>query len=413
MPAAEAIQTPAPAGVDSVLLEVSAAGLFETIGHSDLAERGLALVVSIAPIRTALGPRWSARRAQIHEIVERYFRKSLAPDDIWQPVTEVLFLVATPGKSPMHAQAVCYRALKEVLTHFLGNVQPADLEVCRITHLSAGSIEMRAHSMAELVQADLQAPTPGGTGAPATSTPASPITSQIASWPLRTADGRDLRASFVVEPMMSLKALKMAGHRIESRIVDRATGVELNGLERRRLLPRDFEKVDLAALERGMSRLTSGEIPNRPSLIIQLSFASLSNGRARASLLDQARAMQGVLRQAAICELVDVESGVPVGRLEEVASLIQGFFCSLWVQVEPNRIAIGTAVAARVSGITFKAVDLGDTAAAMAKTMPDAAQIVRERNPNMPLAVGSLPGANLMIDALAAGFNYASLRAER
>ena len=131
-------------------------------------------------------------------------------------------------------------------------------------------------------------------------------------------------------------------------VVRTATGVELTAAERRNLMPRDFEQIDLMALERGVSRLTAGEIPNKPTLILQLSFATLGNGRARVPLLERARQVQHILRQAAICELVDVEPGVPTGRLEEVTLLLRGFFRAVWVEVEPNRQILESAAVANV-----------------------------------------------------------------
>ena len=372
-----------------------------------LAARGQALVVSIASIKAALGSRWEARRAQVHEVVERHFRKVLSDEDICLPVGETLFMVATPNKTDMVAQAVCYRALKEVLTHFLGSAQPSHLEISQITKLTPDSIDLRTCSVAELVRADMQ------TRATPKSAPAPSHLSSLSSWPLTTADGQNLRVSFGLDPMMELKGLGMAGHRIESRIVNQATGHELTGLQRRGLLPRDFEKIDLAALDRGLSRLAAYAVPDKPNLILQLSFASLSNGRARAALLDRARDLQTVLQHAVICELVDMAAGIPVGRLVEVVSLVRGFFRSIWVQVEADRTAINTAVGAKVSGIAVRAADLGETPQAMAAAMRGFAQMARANHPKMPLAISSLPNADLMVDAMSAGFNFASLHAPR
>ena len=228
---------------------------------------------------------------------------------------------------------------------------------------------------------------------------------------LQAGDGQDLRVSFAVDPVMDLKAWAMAGHRIESRIVNLQTDVELTTAQRRSLLPRDFERIDLAALERGLSRVAGVESFDRPRLVIQLSFASLSNGRARAALLDRARELQHVLRHAAICELVDLEPGVPIGRLTEVTSLIRGFFRSLWVQVEPSRAAIEAAHAAQASGLTIRADALGQTPEQIAEGLRSFMSLQKRRN--VILVVTSLPTTDLMIDAMVAGFTHATLRAKQ
>lgn len=382
---------------------VSVYSLHELIGRSDLIQHGQALLVSLVPVKEALGPRWEARRTQIYDLVERYFRKHLSPEDLWEQAGETHVLVATPGKSPMLAQALCYRAIKEVLTYFLGEVRAGDLNVSLVTHLSAGQVEVRRYSVAELEKADAESePRP-----PPPEPPASSL-SNLTSWPLQTSDGQNLRVSFAVEPVLDLRAWAMAGHRIESRIMNLQTGVELSAAQRRNLLPRDFEQIDMAALERGMSRLAGGDVPDKPKLIIQLSFASLSNGRARAALLDRAKRMQDVLRHAAICELVDIEPGLPEGRLSEITSLIRNFFRGVWVQVTPQRSLLDAASGARTSGLCVRAADLGVDARRIARGMDGFATMLTGRK--TLLVVTSLPNKDLMMGALAAGFTHATLR---
>ena len=389
-----------------VLTAATANRLFILIGDSELVENGQALLVSIAAVRDALGARWESRRDQVYEVAERQLEKHLAPTDICQRASDVHFLVATPDKSPKLAQAICYRAASEVLAYFLGEVKPADIQVSQVAGLSDTGAEVRPFTVAELRLAEAEA-------RPATPTKfTAPSLEQVApsGWPLVTADGQDLRVSFAVDPVMDLKAWAMAGHRIESRIVNRQSGVELTSAQRRILLPRDFETIDLAALDRGLSRLAALGVVDRPKLTIQLSFASLSNGRARAALLARARQHQEVLKRAAICELIDVENGVPVGRLTEVASLVQGFFRTLWIQVEPSRDLIDTAGAVKASGLTIRAADLGDDPQSIAEGMRAFAPMLKRRS--VILTVTSLPTTDLLIDAMAAGFSHATLRAK-
>jgi hypothetical protein len=392
---------------EPILLDAESAGrIFELIGQSDLIDRGLALLVSIASVKAALGERWTHRREQIHSLTGRYLAKHLQPGDICERADEVHFLIAMPEVSAVAAQAACYRALQEVLSYFLGEVKPADLHVSQVCELGADDVRLRRFTLAELRRADAAAPAPGSRPPPL---PPQTSLSNLASWPLKAADGQDLRVSFAVDPVMDLKAWGMAGHRIEARIVDLQTGVELTTAQRRSLLPRDFEQIDLAALERALSRIEGVESFERPRLIIQISFASLSNSRARAALLARAREWQHVLRHAAICELVDVEPGVPMGRLSDVTSLVRGFFRSVWVQVELSRITIDAACSARASGLTVRAQDLGETPEQIAEGTRRFISLVNRRS--VLLTVTSLPTTDLMIDAMVAGFTHATLRA--
>ena len=228
--------------------------------------------------------------------------------------------------------------------------------------------------------------------------------------PLRTVDGRNLKVSFAVDPVLDLRASALAGHRIEARILDLERGRDLTGLQRRTLLPTDFTKIDMAALERGMSRLTAADKDGPPKLIIQLSFASLSNSRARQALITKAHGVQHLLKQAAICELVDIESGIPVNRLLELNALIRPFFRSVWLQVQPQRILIETAKAARIPGLSVRAGDLGADPQSVANGMRAFMTLVQRAAP--VLTVTNLPLRELSIEAMAAGFTHATLRAQ-
>jgi hypothetical protein len=252
---------------------------------------------------------------------------------------------------------------------------------------------------------EIEAPAPASQDVSAT-----PALDALKASPLTTVDGRVLKVSFAVDPVLDLRVSALAGHRVEARILDLERGRELTGRQRRTLLPSDFCKIDLAALERGMSRLSQADADGPPKLIIQLSFASLSNSRARQAMIVKTAALQHVLKQAAICELVDIESGVPVNRLLELNAMIRPFFRSVWLQVQPHRALIETAKAARIQGISVRAGDLGVDAQGVATGMRAFMSLVQRAAPVM--TVTNLPVRDLSIEAMAAGFTHATLRAQ-
>jgi hypothetical protein len=239
---------------------------------------------------------------------------------------------------------------------------------------------------------------------------ATPALDALKARPLTTVDGRNLRVSFAVDPVLDLRASALAGHRVEARILDVERGRELTGRQRRTLLPSDFAKIDLAALERGMSRLTEADADGPPKLIIQQSFASLSNSRARSALIAKTAKVQHLLKQAVICELVDIENGVPVNRLLELNALIKPFFRSVWLQVQPQRALIETAKSARIPGLSVRAGDLGVDPQGVASGMRAFMSLVQRAAP--VLTVTNLPLRDLSIEAMAAGFTHATLRAQ-
>ncbi len=394
---------------ESFLPPASANELLELLGASDMVAQGQAMLCSIAPVKVALGPRWASRQSQIYDLVDRYFRKYLAPEDLCRKVAETCFLIATPGKSEVLAQALCYRALKDVLSFFVGEIYPETLEINLITALGPGRVDARRCSIPELDAAEAfadqesarKAAGPGGESALA----------NLTSWPLQTQDGVDLRVSFAVDPVLDLKAHAVAGHRIESRIINQRTGLELTPNQRRNLLPRDLERIDLAALERAVSRLSAHDGAGRPTLIVQLSFASLSNGRSRRALVERAHELGEGLKWGAICELVDLETGLPANRLAEVASLVRPSFRGVWAQVRASRSLIGTAREAGISGITVRADELGDDKKSMLRGMTRLMAIVGP----IPAccAITGLPANDLLMAAGDLGASHATLRAPR
>lgn len=264
---------------------------------------------------------------------------------------------------------------------------------------------------AEGVPSDQPAPR-GDAGPPAVQDPAVELSAleALKAGPLRTVDGQLLKVSFAVDPVLDLRVSALAGHRIEARILDIERGRELSGPERRQLLPRDFTKIDLAAVERGLSRVSDVDLKGPPRLIVQLSFASLSNSRARAAIVAKAGALQHVLKQQVICELVDIETGIPVTRLIELNALVRPFFRSVWLQVQPKRTLIEAAKAARIPGLSVRAGDLGMDLQGVALGMRAFMGMVQNAAP--VLTVTNLPSRDLMIEAMAAGFTHATLRAQ-
>ncbi len=400
---------PVPPEPESLQPSSYADDLLEILGRTDLVANGQALLISIAPVKTALGSRWGTRQTQIYDLVERYFRKYLQPDDLCQKVAETCFLIGTPGRSRLIAQAICYRALKDVLSFFLGDVYPKDLEINLIMALSPGRVDARQCSIAELDEAEEHARHEDARRA-SKEEPASALTN-LTSWPLVTPDGLDLRVSFAVDPVLDLKAQAVAGHRIESRIINQRTGVELTTEQRRKLLPRDLERIDLAALERAISRLSAHSGGSRPTLIVQLSFASLSNSRSRRILVDRAHELGDRLKRGAICELVDLETGLPGGRLAEVASLVRPMFRGVWAQVRPNRWLVDAAREAGVSGMTARADEMGQDNAAIMSGM---SRFMTLAGPTPPCCVVTgLPANELIIAAGEIGVSHATVRAPR
>jgi len=87
----------------------------------------------------------------------------------------------------------------------------------------------------------------------------------------------------------------------------------------------DMLRVDLATVVRGIDRLvaeTSGE--QQLSLIVPLSFTSLSSQKGRTEFAKQLRKAGGLVRLGVICEIGDID-GVPPSALLAATSLVRPF----------------------------------------------------------------------------------------
>ena len=103
-------------------------------GSSALAD-GQVNLISLDAIAEAFGDRWKSRRDGVYEHVEKVIDRNLGLNGYVTRISETDYLVAQPDLGPFGSQAACLRALREVLSHFLGAVRPSALSVCKVTRL--------------------------------------------------------------------------------------------------------------------------------------------------------------------------------------------------------------------------------------------------------------------------------------
>jgi hypothetical protein len=138
-------------------------------------------------------------------------------------------------------------------------------------------------------------------------------------------DGRRLRASSQLEPVFQLKTYARIGYRMTRRVMLMPGETPLTVVEERQLTGGDTERIDFATLARGLNRLqqqTGGE--REPSLILPVSYATLSSQRGRAMLAEFFRAAQSTVQRGLICEVCDID-GVPPSALLAATSLMRPF----------------------------------------------------------------------------------------
>ena len=273
-------------------------------------------LIALDAIAERLGRRWPAKQEQVYEHVERTLGRHLGDHGIFVRVSETDFLVAQPSASRFSAQASCFRYLRELLTHFLGDHRPDELNVLQVTKFSENGVEARPVDMSEAEA--------GAEREAAEEKPAS--TRRFNEWtPFVASNGRNIRVSCVLEPVLELKGFRRIGYRMSRRVLDLNTDEQLSPAELARLSRADIERIDLATISRGLDRLrVDSDGVKQPSLILPVSYVTLSSQRGRTALANYFKEAQASVLRGLICEVCDVE-GVPESALVAAISLIRPF----------------------------------------------------------------------------------------
>jgi hypothetical protein len=295
-------------------LDADGLGSLAPFEASSLLAEGRLTLIGLDAVIERCGPRWPTRRGQVYDYVERTLRQRLDPDASVIRVSARDYLVAQPRLSRLAGQAQCFDCLREALAHFLGEVREADLKVYQVATLLRRRIEAARVDprMVEAAAAEERSwSAAGGETAPS---------------PLFVAgDGRRIMVSCGVEPLYHLKTNALIGHRLDRRVRVAATDEPIPDAQLQRLPRGDIERIDLALIARGLSRLASEPNPAaRPGLVIPISFINLSHPRGRELISAAFEAAQRRAGKAVICEIVDLD-GATAAALAEATLLIKPF----------------------------------------------------------------------------------------
>jgi len=260
----------------------------------------------------------------VYQHVTTTLRRQLGPHGFYVRISETDFLVAQPAVSRLAGQAYCLNCLREVLTYFLGEALVADIVVHEVTTIGDAGVGARRLDTlaveAEARRAELDERAKPGAAAPRFS-----LISQDRWTPFVAHDGRRLRASCQLEPVFQLKTYGRIGYRMRRRVLQLPAETPLSVAEQRTLTGADIERIDFATLARGLNRLEqAGGGERQPSLILPVSYSTLSSQRGRATLAEFFRAAQQSVQRGLICEVCDIE-GVPPSMLLAATSLMRPF----------------------------------------------------------------------------------------
>lgn len=319
----------------------------ERFQASGLLDEGRINLIGLDAIAERLGDRWEARQEQIHHHVERTLTRHLEGGGFFQRVSPTDYLVVQPALGKYSAQVSCLLYLRELLGHFLGGAAPEAADVLEVTSLSGGRIFAAEIDRAYAAEAARTEPPPAGPDADALPTPWNPFVA---------ADGRTLKVSCHLEPVFELKTFAQIGFRIARRVLRLPEAVELSPQELRNLTTADIEKVDLATIARGVSRLQSEQGNARqPTLFLPVSYTTLASQRGRGPLIERFKEATRGVERGLVCEITNIE-GVPGSAVAAVTVMIKPF-CLIVVGklMEPPGRTPEDLRGVRLQGIAFEA----------------------------------------------------------
>ena len=365
--------SPAPQSAEAPRrLDHGAIASLEPFVGSALLENGLINLLSLDAVIHRLGDRWPARRQAIYDYTEHTLDQAIGDQGHYLRVSEADFVVVLPRERRHGAQVRCLRYLRTVLTHFLGEAPPADLVVRVVTSIADTALEAVRVDLTDTgdFEADgaygdfdrVEAPTPAAASPPRAQAGAPreaerPASIGVDRWsPFVTTDGSRVRVSCALEPVFELRTYGRIGYRIARRVVRTGDDEALTPAELQALSRADIERIDLATIARGLDRLRAEANGERQlSLIIPLSYISLSHRAGRAALADLLREAKELVQAGVIVEVCDVE-GVPQAAMLEATSLIRPSCMFLIGRLSgaPD-VTLGNLVNAGLSGISIEA----------------------------------------------------------
>jgi hypothetical protein len=331
-PASQAtkLETQAVAQISGAIRLVSADAetALERFSDPQLIAAGQINLISLEAVQQRFADRWQTRKDQVFDFAERVLERGVGPGGFYLRVSDTDFFIVHPELSRLAGQAACLRYLREVLNHFLGDAVMAPAGVLQVSQISKGRLEAEP---VDAIRADA-AHAAGDFGdieavrLPAWKEGEAPPVAKLNQWtPFVANDGRQLRISATLEPVYELKGFTRIGFRMIRRVIVVATGEELSNQQAAALSAGDLLKADLATITRGIDRLkaeSGGE--KQLSLIVPISFSSLSSQRGRTELTAPLKEAGSLVKLGVICEILDIE-GVPAGALLAATSLVRPF----------------------------------------------------------------------------------------
>ena len=389
---AEAGRTHAPASPPVLKLDpADLAEVLDRLGDPSALSAGLVNVIGLEGVAERFGSRWSVRSELVHQHVERMLHRHLGDDVVFQRIGEAHYVVVQSGCTRLQAQALCLRCMREILHHFVGEVRLRDLRLHEVTRVSNNEIvghkvefaagagdepetgESRSFVGSDGLGEDRLGPAIRFAASPEDAAgsrsfaprrpalPAAPSLLPVSQWtPFVASNGRTVKVSCSLEPVIKLSNSERIGFRLARQVLGAQGPFGVHEL--RNLSRADIARVDCATIARGLERLHAQMGGDKsPTLIVPVSFATLSNQRTRETLVSLLQQAKEEVRLGLVCEICELD-GVPPSALLTAVSLIRPFCVRVIAfAVDPSPAALRSLKGMGLAGVSIESPpNLGD-----------------------------------------------------
>jgi hypothetical protein len=357
------------AGLDSAL---------EQFARPELLRAGKVNIIALDAVVERLGKRWASRSEHVHRHVQTVLDRQLGLQGFSLRVSDTDYLVCQPQLGRLTAQASCIRLLREILRHFLGEIDLPEVDVHEVSRISAEGVDARRVDEREALAAgaDEGAAEPEG-GGPTKGEP-SRAGSLVGGATLTYSNGRRVHLQGRLSEVIDLRGRCVIGLRISKRVIFEDTSTELSSSELALWPGADRLELNVSAIEAGLRLLDARNDQVKPqALIVPVAVSSLLTAAGRTRVVGILKAARARAVQGVICELRHVE-GVPAGTLVAATSVVRPFALLVIANVESVvDAATGPLRTARLNGVSLECPPTLDEAALVAWTK--AAVVIAKR----------------------------------
>lgn len=386
----------APAAQPPVVLrDAEQSSKLEAIAATGACEQGGLVALDFHAIRTAMGARWSLRKEDVQQRIEREIARHVARGTIYTPIGECEYLICFMEERGALAHVTAFQIMEDLLTHFLGKCSPEDLLVKRVTSVTAGEIEMATLDRGEVDKARRRE---------SEQAPPAPAKPRLATALIESATER-LSVKLTPQKIVHIDSGTTIGRRLAVSLQRVGSDRVLVGSEETQLSTNCLIETTLLAVDALQSTMATSKQPGAYALPVFL--PAMVSSRGRNAILDALRRFSGFDQRRLLIEIVGVERGTPASRVMEAATHLRPFCRAVIGRGTFSRAGLTSLGAARLSGVSLSVRELGASNAQVASGLLAAGETARKLAPM--LLAADLHKPDLLNICAVAGFSHATL----